>query len=321
MTRAVLPVAVVIPCYKVKAQILTVIQKIGPEVNAIYVVDDRCPEYTGRHVESECIDARVQVIFNTENLGVGGATMAGYQRALADGAGIIIKLDGDDQMDPARIPSFIKPIQDGAADYTKGNRFFDLAFLSDMPRIRLFGNAVLSLVNKLSSGYWDVMDPTNGYTAIHATALRLIPLHKIERRYFFESDMLFRLNTIRAVVRDIPMSAHYADEKSSLNIPKVALEFPAKYFGCFTKRLFYNYFLRDFNAGTIQFLAGIISLAWGGIFGALHWRAGDLLGIPATSGTVMLAALPILIGFQFLIGALNYDIGNVPRNCLHKIME
>lgn len=313
-------VAVVIPCFKVKRHIFSVIEKIGPEVDAIYVVDDQCPENTGHFVEAECTDRRVRVVFNSENRGVGGATIAGYQLAMAEGAVIIVKIDGDDQMDSALIPLFIKPIQEGGADYTKGNRFFDIEFLSDMPKIRLFGNAVLSLINKLSSGYWDIMDPTNGYTAIHVAALKLLPLHKLDERYFFESDMLFRLNTIRAVVRDVPMSACYGSEKSSLSIPKVALEFPGKYLARFGKRLFYNYFLRDFNAGTIQFLSGVLLTVWGVSYGVFYWHSGELLGIPATSGTVMLAALPVLLGFQLIIGALNYDITNVPRHCLHRML-
>ncbi len=313
-------IAVVVPCYKVRRHILSVIGKIGPEVEAIYVVDDQCPENSGRYVEAECVDRRVRVIFNQENRGVGGATMAGYRRALADGATIIVKIDGDDQMDPGLIPLFARPILEGLADYTKGNRFFDIGFLSGMPKIRLFGNAALSLINKLSSGYWNIMDPTNGYTAIHASVLRLLPLHKLDERYFFESDMLFRLNTVRAVVLDIPMSASYGNEQSSLSIFKVTLEFPGKYLARFGKRIFYNYFLRDFNAGTVQFLSGILLIGSGGGFGAIHWRVGDQLGIPATSGTVMLAALPVLLGFQLFISALNYDIANVPRDCLHKIL-
>jgi dolichol-phosphate mannosyltransferase len=219
------------------------------------------------------------------------------------------------------IPLFCRAIVEGRADYTKGNRFFELDSLQSMPKIRLFGNALLSLVNKLASGYWDVMDPTNGYTAIHTKVLRRMPLSKLANRYFFESDMLFRLGTLRATVMDIPMDAHYDGEKSNLRIGHVLIDFPGKYLNRFFKRIFYNYFLRDFNAGTIQLVLGMMLLIFGGAWGIAHWVASASLGIAATAGTVMLAAIPILLGGQLLIAALNFDIANAPRRCLHSMLE
>lgn len=177
-------VAVVIPSYKVRSHILDVIQGIGPEVSQIYVVDDRCPEGSGDFVQEHCFDARVRVIRNPQNLGVGGAVMAGYRAAIEGGAEVIVKVDGDGQMDPSLIPQFIIPILAGEADYTKGNRFFDLEEIRAMPPMRVFGNAVLSLMAKLSTGYWDLFDPTNGYTAIHTEVARQLPFAKISRRYF-----------------------------------------------------------------------------------------------------------------------------------------
>jgi glycosyltransferase involved in cell wall biosynthesis len=184
-------VAVVIPTYKVRSHILSVVERIGSAVSKIYIVDDKCPEGSGQFVLERCRDSRVEVIFNQVNQGVGGATIAGYRRALLDGADIVVKLDGDGQMDPAAIASLIRPIERGVADYTKGNRFYSFENLEGMPVLRKIGNTGLSFITKVSSGYWDVMDPTNGYTAIHAGALSLLPLSKIEKRYFFESDMLF----------------------------------------------------------------------------------------------------------------------------------
>lgn len=218
-------VAVVIPCYKVTRHIQDVITGIGAEVEHIYVVDDACPESSGMFVEQNVSDPRVKVLFCSENQGVGGAVMAGYRAAIAGGAEVIVKVDGDGQMDPSLIPEFILPIIIGDADYTKGNRFFDLEEIRNMPRVRLFGNAVLSLMAKLSTGYWDLFDPTNGYTAIHADVARHLPFAKISKRYFFETDILFRLNTLRAVVVDVPMSAKYADEVSNLKISKIIGEF------------------------------------------------------------------------------------------------
>ena len=145
-------IAVVIPCYKVSAHILGVIQAIGSEVNTIFVVDDCCPEKSGALVENSCADSRVRVIYHPVNQGVGGAVMSGYKAAIADGADVIVKVDGDGQMDPGLIPAFVAPIMAGEADYTKGNRFFDLEEIRAMPKVRLFGNAVLSFMTKLSSG-------------------------------------------------------------------------------------------------------------------------------------------------------------------------
>jgi glycosyltransferase involved in cell wall biosynthesis len=171
-------IAVVIPSFKVRDHILGVIAAIPPEVDRIYVVDDACPEGSGAHVEANCRDERVRVLRNDTNQGVGGATLRGYEAALADGADYLVKLDGDGQMDPGRIPSLVRPLEDGSADYTKGNRFFDLEDVRTMPAIRLIGNSILSFVNKVASGYWDVMDPTNGYTAINAVVARREVVHR-----------------------------------------------------------------------------------------------------------------------------------------------
>ena len=319
MAVATLPrIAVVVPCFRVSRQILDLLMRMGPEVARILVVDDACPERTGDLVESNCSDTRITVLRHQENRGVGGALVTGYRAALADGADIVVKVDGDGQMDPAFIPTLVRPIVAGRADYAKGNRFYDLELLRAMPRVRLFGNAVLSLVSKAASGYWDVMDPTNGYTAIHRIALAELPLDKIDRGYFFESDMLFRLYTIRAVVRDVPMPAKYDNEASSLRIGRVALAFPLKYMRAAVKRFFYSYVLRDFNAATIQFLLAVVIGSAGAAFGIAKWVESNQTGVPATSGTVMLAALPILVAFQLLLAALHYDIQNVPREPLQQ---
>lgn len=218
-------IAVVIPCYKVKRHILKVIQNIGKEVAAIFVIDDCCPEASGDFVKMNCPDQRVKVICHHENLGVGGAVLTGYKAALDAGMDIIVKIDGDGQMDPYLIPQFVLPILKGNADYTKGNRFYNLEKIHAMPKLRLFGNAVLSLMSKFSSGYWNLFDPTNGFTAIHCNTARLLPFKKISQRFFFETDMLFRLNTLLAVVVDVPMDAKYEEECSNLKISNIISEF------------------------------------------------------------------------------------------------
>lgn len=319
-TPAVLaaPIAVVIPSYRVTRHILGVIAGIGPEVARIYVVDDKCPDGSGAFVRANCRDPRVTVVEHEQNQGVGGAVMTGYRAAIADGAAVIVKVDGDGQMDASLIPQFVAPILAGEADYTKGNRFFNLERIGSMPPMRLFGNAVLSFLTKLSSGYWDLFDPTNGYTAIHADAARYLPFDKISRRYFFETDMLFRLNTLGAVVTDVPMDAVYGDEVSNLKISRIVTEFAAKHVRNFFKRLFYNYYLRNMSLASIELPLGVASLLFGLIFGIVHWIGAERHNLATPAGTVMLAALPVIMGVQLILAFLAYDIASVPRNPLHK---
>lgn len=297
------------------------IGRIGAEVARIYVVDDCCPEESGKFVELYCNDPRVHVLYNPENRGVGGATMAGYVQALKDRNDVIVKVDGDGQMDPKLIPRFVRPIEKGHADYTKGNRFYQLASLRTMPKIRIFGNAVLSFLSKLTSGYWHMMDPANGFVAIHRSVLDLLPLEKMDKRYFFETDMLFRLNTFRAVVYEVPMDAVYADEKSNLRVAKICLDFPQKHLVRFIKRIYYNYFLRDFNICTLEMMTGLLLFLFGTGFGLFHWYLSIKQNIPATTGTVMLAALPVILGFQLLLAAAHYDVAHIPKKPLHPFFD
>jgi dolichol-phosphate mannosyltransferase len=312
-------IAVVIPCYRVRDQILQVVASIGPEVGRIFVIDDGCPENSGALVRQQCRDSRVTVITHDKNLGVGAAVRTGYKAALAENAEIIIKLDGDGQMDPAFIPNFVRAIRSGKADYVKGNRFYSWEHVSSMPRIRLIGNGLLSFLNKCVSGYWSVMDPTNGFTAASGGVLKALPLHKLESGYFFESDMLFRLSTVRAVVHDIPMKSIYQDERSSLSVFKVALSFPPKFLIRFLKRLVYNYFLRDFNSGSLYLIMGLTLMLSGTIFGIYKWSGA--IDKASTSGTVMLAALPVILGFQCLLQFLSFDLINEPKVSLHQVIE
>jgi dolichol-phosphate mannosyltransferase len=313
-------IAVSIPCFKVKDQILAVLQSIPKDVQRIYVVDDCCPENTGDWVTAHCSDPRVRVLKHNQNQGVGGATLTGFTAAQRDGATIVVKLDGDGQMAAEEIPRLIKPILLGHADYCKGNRFYALQYLVQMPTIRLLGNSVLSFINKVSSGYWKVMDPTNGFVAIHVRVLSLLPVDEIAKGYFFESDMLYQLNIVRATIVDVPMPAHYGEEKSNLRISRVAVSFPARYVACFLKRIFYNYFLRDFNLGSAQFVGSVLLLTGGGLFGLQQWIHNSQLDRVTPTGTIMLAVLPMLVGFQLLLAAVNYDILNEPKNPVHKLL-
>jgi len=313
--------AVVIPSYRVSRHILDVIAGIPAWVSRIYVVDDKCPDHSGALVRERCTDPRVTVILNAHNLGVGGAVMAGYVRAEEDGCDVIVKMDGDGQMDPAILPRLVAPIAAGEADYTKGNRFYDLAQIGKMPPVRIFGNAALSFMTKISSGYWDLFDPTNGYTAIHARIVPKLPMDKISRRYFFETDILFRLNTLRAVVVDIPMDAKYGDEESGLKIGRILVDFIYKHARNTLKRVFYNYFLRDVSLASIELVGGVLLLVAGAVAGAYFWLDAASSGVTASAGRVMLSALPMILGLQLLLGFVAFDIASVPRRALHKLMR
>lgn len=311
-------IAVVIPCFRVSKHIFEVLTAMPDYVWRIYVVDDCCPENTGDLVVRQTTDDRVRVLRNPLNQGVGGAVIAGYRAAVEDGASVVVKVDGDGQMDPQLIGQFVEPILLGEADYTKGNRFFDLDGISAMPSVRIFGNAVLSFMAKVSTGYWDVFDPTNGYTAMHAALVGELPLDKISKRYFFETDMLFRLNLARAAVVDVPMHAVYGEEVSNLRISRILGEFLCKHAANFFKRVFYNYYLRGMSLASLELPLGIVLFVFGLVFGGYHWYLSGQEGVPSSTGTVMLSALPILTGIQLLLAFFGEDIASVPRRARHS---
>jgi dolichol-phosphate mannosyltransferase len=311
-------IAVVIPSYKVKAQLRLVIDSIPDYVDRIIVVNDCCPE-SSYEVLSDHEDKRICILHNKINMGVGGALVTGYRHAIEEKIDIVIKIDGDNQMDPNLSLPLALPLLVNEADYAKGSRFFNPHFLKSMPIVRLIGNSSLSLINKLVTGYWNVMDPTNGFTAVRVDTLKMLPLEKISQRYFFESDMLFRLSLIRARVIDFPMEAKYADEKSNLSITKVLFSFPGKYIKRFLKRLVYQYFLQDFNYGTIALTAGLIFTSLGLVWGGGQWyNYSFVLKSAAPSGTVVIPAMLIILGIQFIISFIHFDIQSVPKTFFQK---
>jgi hypothetical protein len=170
---------------------------------------------------------------------------------------------------------------------------------------------------KLSTGYWNLFDINNGFTALHAKAAQCLPFDKISKRFFFESDILFRLGTVRAVVVDIPMHAKYGDETSNLSIGKVIGEFLGKHSRNFAKRIFYNYFLRDMTVASLELVFGLGMLLFGLIYGGIHWVEAVSNGVATPLGTIMLAALPTLLGLQLLLAFIGYDVAAVPRRPIH----
>ena len=306
-------IAVVIPCYRVKDHILDVIDGIGPEVSKIYVVDDACPDGSGKFVQKNSKDKRLSFIFHEENQGVGGAVISGYKAAYADGSDVVVKIDGDGQMDPSLISAIAKPVVEGSADYSKGDRFDSLENLFGMPKVRIFGNAVLSLWAKFSTGYWSMTDPTNGFTAIHRRALEAMNLDKIRKSYFFESDILFRLNIANCVVADVPMAAVYGSEKSNMSILKVMFEFPWRHTVNLWKRIFYRYYLREWNVGSFELPLGVFLVVFGAWFGLSSFLNASAAGVATTAGQVTGSAVALILGVQLLLSFLSYDVQSEPR--------
>ena len=311
-------VAVVIPSYRVKAQILGVISSIGPEVQKIYVVDDACPEQSGEFVRAQSRDPRVEVLFNEKNLGVGGAMIAGYRRAIADGVDYVVKMDGDGQMDAKRISALLFPLVTKISDYTKGNRFYRFPYLRTMPWVRIFGNAVLNFFSKVSSGLYAISDPTNGFTAISTKVLGELSFEKLSNRYFFESDMLYQLASLGAVVWDVPMPSRYGEEKSSMRVGFIVPEFLIRHSTNLFKRICYQYFLRDFTVASVQLVLAIPALVFGAVFGGYHWWRSYETGVFTPTGTVILAAFSVAVGIQLFLGFLSFDMADrrtLPLQC------
>jgi len=305
--------AIVIPCYRAGDTLLDVLSKIPQDlIDYVIIIDDMCPDNSGQLIKGLNKDKFI-VIFHKKNKGVGGAVISGYRKALELGCDIIIKLDGDGQMNPVYVSELIDPLLKDKADYVKGNRFNDANVLRVMPKVRLLGNSFLSFVVKFVSGYWDIMDPTNGYTAIHRKVLEQINLSRISNDYFFEINMLIELNIINAVVMDVSLPAQYGNEVSSLKIPNVMIKFPIKMFKGLIKRVFLKYFIYDFNMASVYIVSGLPILILSFLFGIWQWRDSCLTGIPRSAGTIMLVALPMVISFQMLLTAINIDIFNTPK--------
>jgi hypothetical protein len=311
----------VIPCYKVRAHILSVIAKAPDWVEGIVCVDDACPEGSGDFVKANVTDPRVVVIKLAANQGVGGATLAGYAEAERRGGQVLVKVDGDDQMDLGYVAQLVAPILLGDADYAKGNRFSTLSHLQQMPKVRVLGNAALSFAAKLSTGYWNIFDPTNGFTAIEAQVAKLVMRKRVSRRFFFETDLLYHLGTLRAVVRDVPIPARYADEISNLRISGIVGPFALKHVRNFLQRVLGQYFVRDFSVASLELVFGVALILFGVGYATHHVTAVRTPGEAASAGVVMAAALPIILGFQLLLQAANFDVMNVPSRPIHPYLR
>ena len=307
-----LRVGLVIPAYQAASTIEKVLRGTPEWIDAVYVIDDASSDETGPRVRA-IADPRVRLLVHEANRGVGAAMVTGYREAVADGMDICVKMDADDQMDPSYLPGLVAPLIDGRADYAKGNRFHDSEALRQMPLARRIGNVGLSFLIKAASGQWRVFDPTNGYTAIHRSALQALDLGRLHPRYFFESSLLIMLGTVGAVVEDVPMPARYSEAESNLSVSRTLLEFPWLMVRRGIRRVLWQYFVADFNAVSLMLVCGVPLISYGILFGLYHWIDSYLTNRLTPTGTVMLAVLPLILGFQLLLQALVLDVQNVPQ--------
>lgn len=313
--------AVVIPAYRTEKEILSVLQGIPAFIRHIIVVDDASPDSSADLVAVAAKrNRRILLIRHEKNQGVGGAMITGFKKALELGAEIVIKVDGDGQMDTHYIPALITPLIAGDADYAKGNRFRDFYSLRQMPLVRRIGNLGLSFLTKAATGYWNIFDPTNGYFAIRADVLKQLPLDRIDKGYYFETSMLSRLYLLDAFVQDVTIPARYRNEISSLSINRVLFEFPFKLMRTLARRIILKYFIYDFSILSIYLLTGIPLLFFGLIFGITKWIQYAQLGIAAPTGTVILPTLSVILAIQILLSAIEIDLNASPRKAISKAL-
>jgi glycosyltransferase involved in cell wall biosynthesis len=316
-------VFVVVPAYNEQGSIASTLAEMPDFVDRVVVVDDASTDETASLVEGMSARNRSIVLLqNEKNLGVGGAVRLGFQWSVEHGADLIVKMDGDGQMDPRQLVRLLTPLRSVDVDMAKGNRFRNERELAAMPKARLIGNFFLTFLTKLASGYWHVFDPQNGYIALKSTTFRRLPLDGLARGYFFENDLLVRLNIVGARVMDVPMPARYRGEKSSMSLPRIVGSFPVLLFHRLWYRIYQKYVLRDFSPIALFYGLGIPLFVWGFFFGLAVWAHSILYREVATVGTVMLAALPVIVGLQLVLQAIVLEIqGGAPRSSVNPELE
>jgi hypothetical protein len=312
--------AIVIPYYNASSKIIEVIKAIPNFIDYVIIVDDCGSEPLPKDIVSSSINSSTEIVFlkNAVNSGVGGATKFGFLKAIELNVDIVIKIDSDNQMDLKYLPIMIDSLISNEADYVKGNRFRDLKALKKMPFVRRFGNLILSFLIKISTGYWNVFDPTNGYFALKTTILKQIDFDKISNRYFFETSLIAELYYFNVRIKDITMPAIYNDEKSSMKVWQMPFLFSKNLLLLFIKRIAKKYFLYDFNIGSIYILFGLPLFLFGISYGIFKWIYYSTLQTLAPTGTIMLVTLSIILGFQLLLQAIQYDIINSPKINRHE---
>lgn len=310
-----LKTAVVIPYYNASNHIANVVAKLPDSIFAVIIVDDVSKEVLPEKDIRDSINPKTELVIlrNDLNLGVGGATKRGFQYAITMNVDVVVKVDADDQMDTSYIPQLLKPLLKNKAEMSKGNRFRDLEALKKMPFTRRFGNLFLSFLTKIATGYWNNFDPTNGFIAIKVSVLKKIDINKLSNRYFFETSLISELYFVKARIKDVAMPAIYGDEKSSMKLWTIPVSFSLRLFKLFIKRLVKQYLLYDFCLGSIYLIIGLPLFLFGVIFGVYEWIHYASMNVPAPTGTIMVVALTVILGFQLLLQGLQYDVINAPK--------
>ncbi len=300
-------VAVVVPAHDEEKLIAETIGSIPDFVDRVYVVDDKSKDGTVAAVRA-ITDPRVVLIEHERNLGVGGAIITGYERARDDRIDVTCVMAADNQMDPADLQAIAEPVARGEVDYAKANRLFTGQAWEVIPRYRYLGNAVLSMLTKIASGYWHVADSQSGYTAISLEYLDLLDLERIYRRYGFPNDMLVHLNVVNARVRDYPSRPIYGvGERSGIRLRKVVPTISWLLFKGFWWRLREKYVIRDFHPLVFFYALGILMTVLGLSLG-ISEVVLRILGNQITAATVVLVALLLIFGSQFTLFAMWFDM-------------
>ena len=299
-------IGVVVPAYNEEKLIGETLSGIPEYVDRIYLIDDGSTDRTGDVVKS-FRDPRVLYLRHDENKGVGAGIINGYKLALRDEMDVVAVMAGDNQMDPAELPRLIIPILEGEADYTKGNRLLSDSFRTGMSPLRSFGNTLLSLITKIGSGYWQVTDPQNGYTAISRQALESLDLDAVYPYYGYCNDLLIKLNAFGMRVMDVVIPARYGREKSSIKYSRYVLKVSPMLFKGFLWRLRVKYTVLDFHPLVLFYLAGMIALPLGMLFGFWAFLQA-LLQTPLSSYYVLLDLFVLGMGVQMLLFGMLFDM-------------
>jgi glycosyltransferase involved in cell wall biosynthesis len=300
-------VAVVVPAHDEEALIATTLAGIPAFVDRIYVVDDGSRDATVERTR-ETGDARVEIVSHDRNRGVGAAIVTGYKRALEAGDDVVCVMAADNQMDPADLETLAAPVALGDVDYAKANRLFSGQAWELIPRTRYLGNAVLSLLTKIASGYWHVADSQSGYTAISQRMLALLDLDRVYTNYGFPNDLLVHLNVVNARVRDYSSRPVYGvGERSGIRYRKVVPRISWLLVKGFFWRLREKYVIRDFHPLVFFYAFGMFATLAGLVLGCVEigYRAA---GYDVSVGTVVLIALLLISGSQFTLFAMWFDM-------------
>jgi glycosyltransferase involved in cell wall biosynthesis len=300
-------VAVVVPAHNEESLVAETLAAIPDFVDRIYVVDDHSQDATAERAQ-EVGDPRVEVIVHERNEGVGAAIVTGYRRALTEGIDIACVMAADGQMDPADLQTIAGAVARGDVDYAKANRLFTGQAWELMPRHRYLGNAVLSMLTKIASGYWHVADSQSGYTAISCELLEHLDLDRIYKRYGFPNDMLVHLNVWNARVRDFPSRPIYGHgERSEIRLRRVVPAIAWLLAKGFFWRLREKYVIRDFHPLVFFYAFGILLTLAGLVLGTVE-TVLRLMGNELTTPTMILVALLLISGSQFTLFAMWFDM-------------